>query len=648
MSRLALRARMLLLLGPFGKLMGNAETSPPIREIIDSAIDAGETQAAAHLLATMWARSPGLATAGFVVSRFERLRAHLPLKQHRLAILRSFTVEPMVPVVRALGFLGGIDLLVDVGGFNTFRQEVAERSGPLSRDPDTVLLAWRTADLAPELWTTFADVSEETVEAALQNAGAEMQSVVTALRAHSNAALLLHLLDAPSRPNLGILDAQQKLGQLEAIQTLNAQLRKLQRGLRACYVIDVDGVHRQVGTNDGLDHGKWASARLPYAPRGILALAKEWSRFLYPLAGRTSKVLVCDLDNTLWGGVLGEDGVAGIRVGPEAGGAPYLALQRAILDVQRRGVLLAIASKNDEAEALRALEAHPTMLLRPANFSALQVHWNDKASSLRAIARELNVGLDSLVFLDDNPVEREWIRRELPEVTVIELLGPPSSFAGAVLDWAGFERLELTSEDRGRDKMYAAQRLRADLRAASHSTETFLESLGQRIELARVSAFNCERVAQLTQKTNQFNATTRRYTTADIDRMANSETFEVIAARVVDRFGDNGWVGVAILHFREKTAEIDTLLLSCRVIGREVETAIIADLVDRVRARNVRTIVGHVVPTEKNTPVRDVFEKHGFVRSPTDSSEFGTWHLDVEARPVRWPDHIQRLSVEDL
>ncbi len=286
------------------------------------------------------------------------------------------------------------------------------------------------------------------------------------------------------------------------------------------YVLDYDALVARHGGEHWHDERKWLTARLPIAAAYLLPMAREWTRFVVPLSGRIAKVLVVDLDNTLWGGVIGEDGMTGIAVGPEYPGAAYQSLQRALLDLSRKGILLALCSKNNLDDAMEALEKHPGMLLRAKHFAALRINWTDKAQNLREIAQELNVGLDALAFIDDNRFEREQVRAALPEVTVIDLPKNPTDYASAVRNCAALERLALSSEDQQRTEMYAAQKERAGAGQNFRSKEDFFRYLEQEAELDPLSDLTLARVAQLTQKTNQFNLTTRRYTELQIADIA--------------------------------------------------------------------------------------------------------------------------------
>src|ERR1035437_9609104 len=550
-----------------------------LRAEVDRLIAEGAFDLASQRLAELWRRDPASGTASFVTSRLEHLRDKVVLAKFKLAILRSFTVEPIVPLLRAEAFACGIDLEVHVGDFNTYVQDLLDSQSSLYRfAPNAVVLAVRTDQDAPELWSDFADLAPEAAQAAAERAVRGYEQWIGAFRKHSQSALIIHSLERPSTPSLGVLDSQSEAGQSGLLRQINRELRRIAEGFHGVYSLDYDALVARHGIEHWHDERKWLTARLPIAAGYLLQMAREWMRFIVPLSGRTAKVLVVDLDNTLWGGVIGEDGMAGIKVGPEYPGAAFQALQRALLDLSRKGILLAVCSKNNLDDAMEALERHPGMLVRAKHFAALRINWTDKSQNLREIAQELNVGIDALAFLDDNPFEREQVRAALPEITVIDLPKNPLEYAAAVRNCAAFERLTLSAEDQQRTEMYAAQKQRAGAEQSFQSKEDFFRFLEQEAELEPVSDQTVARVAQLTQKTNQFNLTTRRYTEPQIAEMAKQPEWHIFSIRVRDRFGDHGLVGVAIAHDEGEQCEVDTFLLSCRVIGRTVETALLAPL----------------------------------------------------------------------
>jgi FkbH-like protein len=376
-------------------------------------------------------------------------------------------------------------------------------------------------------------------------------------------------------------------------------------------------------------------------------LAREWLRYLQPLSGKVAKVLVVDLDHTLWGGVVGEDGPGGIQLEEERQGAPYRALQRALLDLTRRGILLAIASKNNPEDALEVIDRHPAMLLRRQHFSAMRIHWREKTESLREIAAELNVGLDAVAFLDDNPVERRLVRTELPEVLVVDLPADPWQYAATVRDCAFFERLSLSQEDLRRGELYASEKTRVALESSCLTREDFLRSLAQIVEIALVNAATLARVAQLTQKTNQFNLTTRRYSEQQMGDLLRQPGARVFSIRVKDRYGDNGLVGVAITRDQGETWELDTFLLSCRVIGRGVESALLAYVTEQALLAKKTRLEGWFLPTQKNAPAREFYSTHGF-QAVKETGDGVLWGIDLRAAASVWPEWIERPAPAEV
>lgn len=613
----------------------------PSRDAIERALAGGDWARAQADLREWWHRHPTAAAAGFAVSCWNRMRPHVGLAPCRLFVLRSFTVEPVVLLLRAAAFFGGIDLTVKVGEFNAYAQEILDPAGPLEAfAPDAAILAVQTRDAAPGLWDDFADLSPQRRETAAAEAAAAFRGWMAAFRRRSSAALVVHSLELPEHPGCGALDAQDAGGQARLIARVNEEIRAAAAALPGVWVLDYDALVARAGRRHWHDQRKWLTARLPIRAECLPALAAEWMRYLHPIAGRIAKVLVTDLDNTLWGGIVGEDGMDGIQVGREYPGAAYYNLQRVILDLHRRGILLAAASKNNPEDAMRALESHPGMLLRPHHFSAMRVNWNDKAASLREIAAELNVGTDSLVFLDDNPAERRRIRLELPEVAVIELPEDPLGFARALRECPLFERLAVSAEDGERARYYTEQRGRGELQRGAASLEEFYRSLAQRVEIAPLEAATLARAAQLTQKTNQFNLTTRRRTEAQLAALASEPGCEAWTVRVADRFGDNGLVAVLVLRHAGEACEIESLLMSCRVIGRTVETAVLAFAAARARALGAQRLEGWFIPTAKNAPAAEFYRGHGF-RLAAERDGAGFWTLPLDAAAVACPPWIE-------
>ena len=398
------------------------------RETIDRFIEEGDATQARVALVRLWSESSTPSVAGFIVSRFEQLQARLAFTSCRVAMLRSFTVEPMVPLLRAGAFCAGISLDVRVGQFNTWSQEILDAGSWLYQfSPDVVILAVQTRRGFP--YRNFGMPSPIFAPWRM----CRLPSIERSLISHSFCRCsdrgathisILHLLEMPADPTQGLRQMRASSGTSRAAAgKINAGLRDLLRAAEYICSTTIRSSPAEAALS-GMMRGNGGSRACPLPRGNDLPRLREWLRFLHPITGKVCKVLAVDLDNTIWGGIIGEDGINAIQLGEDYPGCAYRALQRAILDLYRRGIILAICSKNNSADAIEAIEKHPGMLLRMKHFAAVRINWNDKATNLREIATELNVGIDSVAFLDDNPVEREWIRGQIPEACVIEL---PSS-----------------------------------------------------------------------------------------------------------------------------------------------------------------------------------------------------------------------------
>lgn len=610
------------------------------REEIDRKLTDGKLADAFRSLAEMWQREPSLDAAQFVIAKHEAHRADLELIPCNLAILRSITVEPLLPLLRAAAFVNGIDLEVRVSDFDAYAGEMLDPGSALyAFGPRVVILALNTASAAPQLWAP-ADDAEAALRSTADETAERLASLVRAFRANSGADLIFHLLDAPDLTTRGDAEMKAAFGQRAAIASVNERLCSLARSTPGVYPLDYDALVARHGRREWFDEGKWEQFRLPATAPNLRHIADEWLRFIQPAIGAVAKAVVVDLDGTLWRGILGEDGVAKLRMGAEPPGTPYRAVQRALLALRSRGVVLAVCSKNDEADAMDVIAKHPDMLLRPEHFAALRINWESKSENLRSIAAELNIGLDAIAFVDDHPVERAEVRAMLPQVKVIGLPAEPAKYARVILESPFLQRLGVASaEDLQRTRFYRQQAERAKMLASVGSKEEFLRSLGQVAEIAAANDLTLARVAQLTQKTNQFNLTTRRYAEADIARFVADPEASVVTIKVRDRLGDNGIVGAAIARDAGDACEVDTFLLSCRVIGRGIETAFIAYIADQARARGKSRLVGMFCPTAKNEPAKHFYEDHGF-RRIADDANGSVWELALATSDLKAPEWI--------
>ena len=613
-------------------------------ESADRHLAAGDWLRATAALRDHFNADPSLAAARAVLARLDGPSAPLDRAKTRVWVLRSYTIEPIFPLLRASALLESLDLQLRAGDFNAYAQEILDPQSPLyAFDPQLVVLAVQTRDLVPELYDYAKGAEPALVAERSASALANLTALLTTLRSRTAASIIVCDFAQPVQAADGVLDAQVPDGQRAMIESLNHGLRAFAANSVGVYVLGFDNVVARVGRERFFDERKWLTTRMPFAASSLWPVAQECLRLILPVTGRTRKAVVVDLDNTLWGGVIGEDGIDGIKIGREYPGAAFLALQRALLDLHRRGVILAIASKNDERDALEVLERHPGNVLRREHFAAHEIGWNPKPESLRRIAAELNIGLDSLVFVDDNPAEREAVRRELPEVLVLELPQDPMQYAASLRVLPALERVRVSAEDRDRGRQYAEQRSRAAHKSSAATLEDYYRSLEMIVELAPLTDGTRARISQLTQKTNQFNLTTRRYDESALAALAAEGTTQVYGCSVRDRFGDNGLVGVVIVRDRLPAFEIDTLLLSCRVIGRTIESAMLSYVAVAARRAGARSLRGWFVPTAKNEPAADFYARHGFEQIETRDGA-SLWQRDLLGSQIEWPEWLARAG----
>jgi len=571
-----------------------------------------------------------------------------PLAPVKVALLSSFSIEFVEPALVVQGFLSGLAVQIHRGGFGQFRQEIVDPDSRLyGFEPEFVILAVEGEDWAPMLYHQFLDHTEASLNACIAQIGDEARALVQALRRRSAATVLMHNFAPPRRSRLGILDAQLAGGgQAQWVHRMNEALAAVCRESQGTYVVDYAGLVARFGATRWYDERMRLYARAPIAADQWGHLAAEYMRYCRAVRGLAKKCVVVDLDNTLWGGVLGEDGPYGIRLGSEYPGSAYRAFQQELLNLTRRGVLLAIASKNNVADVDEVFAQNTNMVLKPEHFSSLQIHWQPKTESLAWIARQLNIGLEHMVFIDDNPVECEEVSRALPMVKVICLPRQPELFVDALLEDGLFDALALSAEDSRRGELYRQRDQAEALRAESGSLEEFYRSLGMEVTIAPVSKPSLARAAQLTQKTNQFNVTTVRCTEAELVERMRSGEWLLATVSVRDRFGDNGIVGLLMARPDRRALDIDTLLLSCRVIGRSVETAMLAFVCAEAGRRGLSEVRGRIVPTAKNVPVRQVFAHHGFTQVANGDSGETAWRLSLAGGGVTWPAWM-RVTVVD-
>lgn len=574
-----------------------------------------------------FARHARAATDCALVSRaLKQLPPDVPgWRTLRVAVLRTCTVEPLVPQFETAALRRDLRAIFSLGDFNSITQDLLADNPGFARDGVDVVVLWtRLADLDSACWSAAGEPAAAAIDAVL----GRVTDWASRASARWGRPVLVTNFEQPRMATPGLYDALHAGASRSTIGELNRRLAAALAEIAGVHVLDVAGAQWQVGLGSWFDDKMAVIAGLPYAAAAHPVLADTVGRTLRALVTPPRKCLVVDLDNTLWGGVLGEDGADGIKLGPDHPGIFYQDFQRQILALRERGILLAIASKNNPDETMAVLSGHARMVLRPGHFAAKRINWNDKTASLREIAQELNIGTDALVFLDDNPAECARIRQAMPEVLTVEAPTDPLKLGDTLRNLEAFDALTISQEDRRRGAMYQEQARRQELRGQSGSIEDFYRSLKMVLTIGEADRATIARIAQLTQKTNQFNLTTLRCTEEQIAQIAAAGTHRIFWVRVEDAFGDNGLVAIAMVRVAGETWEMENLLMSCRVIQRTVETALLAHVAAQARQAGARRLRGEIRFTPKNAPARDFYRQHGF-RLKGESSTNQTWEGDL-------------------
>ena len=529
----------------------------------------------------------------------------------KLAVLGSSTLGHLLPAIRIAALRRGIWIRTYEGGFGQYSQELFDQRSPLHDfKPSAVLFAFDAAHL---MRGASAGLATEDADAALEEIIADLRECWRGAREAFGCQVLQQTVLPVFRGLLGSNEHRLPGSRLRLTARLNAALRS-EADAAGIDLVAVDDRAVQDGLAQWHDPVLWHRAKQEVSPAAAPIYGDLVARLIAARQGLSRKCLVLDLDNTLWGGAIGDDGIEGIVLGQgNALGEAFLAVQHYAREQARRGVILAVCSKNDEANALEPFDRHPEMVLKRADIACFAANWQDKAANIRAIARQLNIGLDSLVFVDDNPFERDLVRGELPMVAVPELPDDPALFPACLADAGYFEGLAVTKEDRARSAQYQANTAREALAAEAADLPSYLRRLEMRLVVRPFDRLGLQRIVQLINKTNQINLTTRRYSEDEVLAvMADPRAFG-LQFRLLDRFGDNGVIGIVIGRMTaDDEALIDTWLMSCRVLGRGVEEAMLSVVGAATVRRGARRLIGEYRPTSKNGMVRDLFERLGF------------------------------------
>jgi FkbH-like protein len=559
----------------------------------------------------------------------ERLRA-------RVALLGSFTLDPFLPVLRVEAARAGLWLDTYLAPYGQYLPELIDPDSGLYRfRPNVTFLAVDADVLWNQRWAESPPMKSEPVVGGLLT---PLFSGLDVFDRAGSGIVVVNDFVLPRRSTEGVNAFRTKGTFAHTVAHANKHLR-LRLSLRDhTFLFPLADVVAQVGRNHAFNWRTHYRGHVSWSDALMAEVAERYVGFSLAAIGRATKCIVLDLDNTLWGGVLGEDGAAGIALGPQWPGSEFVDFQRELLDLQRQGILLALCSKNNEGEALAILREHPSMLIRESHLAAYRINWADKATNIRAIARELNIGLDHMLVIDDSPHERAWIRQVIPELRVPELPADPSLYATWVGSLPSLIVLQQTAEDTQRTRQYQDARIREAYQGSVGSVEDFLRGLGLRVDIALADDGSMARVVQLLAKTNQFNLTTRRHDEPTIRRRTASGEWRVYTMRVTDRFGDFGLTGIAIVVPGDGSWHLESFLMSCRVIGKSVETALLARIAHDARGAGARSLTAEFIDSGRNQVASTFLSGHGFT-----SDSDGRWARSLDTPGLECPTWIEAI-----
>ena len=469
--------------------------------------------------------------------------------------------------------------------------------------------------------------SENEIISLLDNELQRYKSIWSSL-AKYDCAIIQNNFDYTIDRSLGNLDCYDIHGKTYFINQLNNEFSKISRGVKNLYINDINYLSSYIGLKNWFDRSLWHQAKYALSLDSIPELAFNISKIISAIFGKTKKCLVLDLDNTCWGGVIGDDGLDGIHIGTETAIAEsYTSFQKYAKELKQRGVALAVCSKNDFKNAKEGFD-HPDSVLKFDDFTSFKANWNPKNQNILDIAKEINIGIDSLVFIDDNPVERDVVSSQVPSVAVPNVEDDVIHFIDHIDRNGYFEPITLSVDDINRNKYYEGNKKRLTEQATFQSYDEFLVSLKMTAEIKSFSSVYLDRITQLINKTNQFNLTTKRYTAGEIENISTSDEHIKIYGKLTDKYGDNGLIAVSIGSIKKRQCHIDLWLMSCRVLKRDMEFAMLDELVKQCTEKGVSKIVGYYYKSTKNNMVSNLYEKFGFILSETNS-EGTIWKLDI-------------------
>ncbi|MFN8250493.1 MAG: HAD-IIIC family phosphatase [Ferruginibacter sp.] len=558
---------------------------------------------------------------------FQELKRNLKkdftgLRTVKLALLGDSATQMLVQAIKGYGYVNGIKFEVFEADYDQVELQVYDSGSELYQfDPEFIVVFYCTNKLHKK----FGKLSFEAKAGFASHKLEEFSNLVGTINSRLSAKILFFNFNEVDEALFGNFANKTPVSFTYQQRKLNLGLMDLSQQVKNLFIIDLNLLQSRLGHGYVTDNKIYVNTELFFSVDFLPVVAKAINDIILSVKGSFKKCLILDLDNTTWGGIIGDDGVENIQIGDLGIGKAFSELQLWAKQLKQRGIILAICSKNDEANAKEPFEKHPDMILRLDDIAVFVANWNNKADNIRYIQSVLNIGFDSMVFLDDNPFERNLVRTNIPEVTVPELPEDPAEYLAHIRGLNLFETASFTAEDEQRTKQYQEEANRAILQQQFTNENDFLKSLNMVSVVEPFNKFNTPRVAQLTQRSNQFNLRTIRYTEEEVTKVAESSDHITMAFSLADKYGDYGLISLVILkRTGPTTLFIDTWIMSCRVLKRNMENFVLNSIVKQAGEKGFATITGEYLPTPKNGMVKDHYQNLGF----TYSNEL--WQLQTD------------------
>lgn len=541
-----------------------------------------------------------------------------------ISILRNITVDPLEKYLQYYGVKSNYDVSIKMGDYDTIMQDaMLNHNNTIADNTDVIILFSKLEYLSSINKYSYLELTDEIIENELNSLRQYISSTLSGIRKKSDALILWNSFEYPIFVDNNIVDTLANKKVRYFYNEANSILDELLSKVVNSYSINSNFILSRLGIEKYYDNRYWYSSKAPYRLPVYQLIAEQIFKFVNSIKGKSKKCLVLDCDNTLWGGIIGEDGLQGISLDTNYPGNDFVDFQKEIIKLYKRGIIIALCSKNNEEDVWEVFEKHPSMQLKKDMIIAHRINWNNKAENIKSIANELNIGLDSIVFMDDSEFEINLVKEQLPEVTAINLNKDESyNYKEILLELQLFDNLSSSQEDSKRNEMYVAEKKRKAILTDSSDIDSYYHSLEMSLVIQLINDLSFSRVVQLTQKTNQFNLTTQRYSESNITSFMESGNYEIYTLQLTDKFGDMGIIGEAIVEIEDNIARIDTFLMSCRALGRKVEfqfiSSILEDLFNHKKVNDVRALY---IPTIKNSQVKDFYKNVGFNIDSEDENQ---------------------------